>query len=78
MFMNFYIKQGSEDAEKHALYVWENFIEREAKAKHIAIVAHSYGGIVTVELVGFCFRSKLSRGHSACWWLDVDYVEDNR
>ncbi|XP_064481621.1 cotranscriptional regulator ARB2A homolog [Ornithodoros turicata] len=40
----------SETPEKHARYVWEWFIERSA-AKHIAVVAHSYGGVVTVNLM---------------------------
>jgi esterase/lipase superfamily enzyme len=32
------------------VYVWENFIQK-APARRIDIVAHSYGGIVTVHLV---------------------------
>lgn len=34
----------------HGLYVWEEFVSKSA-ARHVAIVAHSYGGVVTVELV---------------------------
>lgn len=41
--------KGSEDAQSHALYVWDHFIER-AKAQLIAIVAHSAGGYVTVRM----------------------------
>ena len=42
--------QGSESPVAHALYVWDNFIEHSA-VKHVAVVAHSYGGVVTSELV---------------------------
>lgn len=44
------ILQGSETPECHALYVWEQYIY-PARAKHIAIIAHSYGGCVTTSLV---------------------------
>ena len=44
-------QKGSENEKKHALYVWDNFIMRRVKAKHIVIMAHSYGGDVTVSLV---------------------------
>lgn len=40
----------SENPEKHGRYVWEWFVEKAA-AKHIAIIAHSYGGVVTVNLM---------------------------
>ena len=42
--------QGSESAEQHAVYVWENYVQKAA-AKRIAVIAHSYGGIATVEAV---------------------------
>ncbi|XP_068622505.1 FAM172 family protein homolog CG10038 [Battus philenor] len=35
--------------EEHARYVWDNYV-KEAKASKILIVAHSYGGILTVTL----------------------------
>ncbi|CAH1796658.1 unnamed protein product, partial [Owenia fusiformis] len=41
--------RGSAGPERHTVYVWDNIISK-AKAKHIAIVAHSYGGLVTAEL----------------------------
>ncbi|XP_064653329.1 cotranscriptional regulator ARB2A-like isoform X2 [Lineus longissimus] len=41
--------EGNSTPELHTLYVWDNFI-RKAKANSIAIVAHSYGGVVTVNL----------------------------
>ena len=37
----------------HASYVWHNLIVQRAKAKHIALVAHSYGGVVVTHLVCF-------------------------
>lgn len=33
---------------QHMLYVWRNFVQK-ARAKHVAFVSHSYGGIVTVK-----------------------------
>lgn len=42
--------QGSENPESHALHVWKHYIHA-AKAKHIAIIAHSYGGCVVTSLV---------------------------
>lgn len=40
--------QGSANPEEHMLYVWENFLKR-CQAERIDVVAHSYGGIVTVH-----------------------------
>ncbi|KAJ0175310.1 hypothetical protein K1T71_009451 [Dendrolimus kikuchii] len=39
----------SNTAEKHAKYVWENYIA-QTSASSIAIIGHSYGGVVTVSL----------------------------
>ncbi|CAF1330919.1 unnamed protein product [Adineta ricciae] len=41
--------RGSETAEQHGCYVWENFV-RQSVARHICIVAHSYGGAVMLEM----------------------------
>ncbi|XP_055954240.1 cotranscriptional regulator FAM172A homolog [Argiope bruennichi] len=41
--------RGSDTPEAHANYVWKNIIIPKVAAKYIAIVAHSYGGIVTVN-----------------------------
>lgn len=41
--------KGSSSPEEHARYVWKKFVHK-AKAKHIALIAHSYGGCVTTEL----------------------------
>ena len=43
--------QGCESPEDYALCVWDHFIEN-SKAKYIAVVAHSYGALVTARLVG--------------------------
>ncbi|XP_031550012.1 cotranscriptional regulator FAM172A-like [Actinia tenebrosa] len=40
--------QGSESAQDHFVYVWNNFIKK-AKAEHIVIVAHSFGGVVVLH-----------------------------
>ncbi|GFY47870.1 cotranscriptional regulator FAM172A [Trichonephila inaurata madagascariensis] len=40
----------SESAECHANNVWRDVIIPQVAAKHVAIIAHSYGGIVTVNL----------------------------
>ncbi|XP_054715579.1 cotranscriptional regulator FAM172A homolog [Uloborus diversus] len=43
--------RGSETAEKHANYVWRKIImEMCPNVVHIGIIAHSYGGIVAVNL----------------------------
>eukprot|EP00123_Amoebidium_parasiticum_P005997 comp17055_c0_seq1/m.15791 comp17055_c0_seq1/g.15791 ORF comp17055_c0_seq1/g.15791 comp17055_c0_seq1/m.15791 type:complete len:483 (-) comp17055_c0_seq1:540-1988(-) len=42
--------RGSETAEDHAVYVWDKFVQ-PSKAKEVAIVAHSYGGVATVHLL---------------------------
>ncbi|XP_061673564.1 cotranscriptional regulator FAM172A homolog [Syngnathoides biaculeatus] len=37
-------------SEEHMLYVWDHFVAKAA-AKHVFIVAHSYGGLSFVELM---------------------------
>ncbi|KAL3209667.1 hypothetical protein MRX96_038090 [Rhipicephalus microplus] len=32
-----------ETAEKHGRYVWEHIVEKRAPARHVAVVAHSFG-----------------------------------
>lgn len=41
---------GNESEQNHVRYVWDNFV-RKAKAKHVFIVAHSYGGVTVVDLL---------------------------
>nr|CAH0100184.1 unnamed protein product [Daphnia galeata] len=41
--------QGSENPVRHLLSVWNQVIDKSA-AKHIAFIAHSYGGVCTLEL----------------------------
>jgi len=45
-----FLYQGSEDSERHAAFVWENYV-MEANHSRIAIVAHSAGGLITKKLV---------------------------
>lgn len=42
--------RGSESPEDHMDYLWNHFV-KPSKAKNIAIVAHSYGGVSTLYLV---------------------------
>ncbi|XP_057688284.1 cotranscriptional regulator ARB2A homolog isoform X5 [Corythoichthys intestinalis] len=37
-------------SEEHVLYVWDHFVAKAA-AKHVFVVAHSYGGLSFVELL---------------------------
>ena len=43
------VQQGSETPESHGQYVWEHFI-RPNPAKHVAVMAHSYGGAVVLAI----------------------------
>ena len=40
----------SENATAHARYVWENCVMK-SQPESVAIVAHSYGGSITLDLV---------------------------
>lgn len=46
--------QENGSSEEHVLYVWDHFVAKAA-AKHVFIVAHSYGGLSFVELVSILF-----------------------
>ncbi|KAK8758304.1 cotranscriptional regulator ARB2A homolog [Amblyomma americanum] len=50
-----------ETPEKHARHVWEFIVEKKAPARHIAVVAHSYGGVVAVNVAMEFFGSFSSR-----------------
>jgi len=52
---------GSENPEDHAVTVWNQLISRENNIKDIFIVAHSYGGVVTVDLARQMRRDFLER-----------------
>jgi len=43
--------QENESPEAHASCVWRDLVLRNTKAKHVAVVAHSYGGFVVTHLV---------------------------
>lgn len=49
-----------ETPEKHARHVWE-FIVEKTPARHVAVVAHSYGGVVAVNVAMEFFGSFSSR-----------------
>lgn len=40
----------SGDPEEHSQYVWKKYVER-SNAQSILIVAHSYGGVLTLALI---------------------------
>ena len=46
--------------EEHTLYVWDNFVAN-SRAKDILIVAHSYGGVCTMELLASRASQVISR-----------------
>jgi len=51
----------SGDATEHADYVWKHYV-KEGTPKHIAVIAHSYGGFLTVDLATryfFHFHSRV-------------------
>ena len=58
----YFVLQDSGTPEEHATHVWQNYVKR-SKAKHIDIVAHSYGGVVAVSLVSLCNLSFFSLYH---------------
>lgn len=41
---------GSHSPNAHANYIWEKFISGKHTASRVAIVAHSYGGVITQQL----------------------------
>ena len=45
-----YIFQNNSDPIEHATFVWDTVI-KQCPAKHIAVVAHSFGGVVAANLV---------------------------
>lgn len=49
--MLFIAKLNSCSAVEHGLYVWNEIIVKKCKASQIAIIAHSYGGLVTMEIL---------------------------
>ena len=52
--------RGSQSPEKHALYVWQQYIEK-SKAEHIAIVAHSYGGVCVTSLLTSSLQASIMK-----------------
>lgn len=55
----FSVVQDNDSPESHASYVWKNVVSK-TPAKDIAIVAHSYGGVVTTHLVSnLCLHDEI-------------------
>lgn len=52
--------KGSSDPIEHANWVWNNYVKK-AKAKKIAVVAHSFGGVCAVELASSHFDDFTSK-----------------
>ena len=48
-----FIFQFNDSPKAHFDYVWEHFVQPKLNIKHVAIVAHSYGGVVTVDGVRY-------------------------
>jgi len=44
--------------EKHCVWVWQKIIEKYSKSQEIYILAHSMGGVCTVEILKNAFKSK--------------------
>ena len=44
------VMQDNSSPQEHASYVWKEFV-KQSKAHSIDIVAHSFGGVVTIDLV---------------------------
>ena len=64
--------QGNESPEEHGLCAWDAIISKAA-AKHILIVAHSYGGIVTTELVSPCYTPTHCVQFKIFLWLKINH-----
>ncbi|XP_005506743.2 putative protein ARB2BP [Columba livia] len=43
-------KRCSSSPEEHTMYIWDHFISKSA-TKHVAFIAHGYGGLVFVDLL---------------------------
>ena len=55
--------RGSSSPEEHTLSVWDEFIS-QSNAKDIVIVAHSYGGVCTMNLLEYRSKYLLLRKYS--------------
>ena len=60
------LPQDSGSPEQHLLTVWDSYV-RSAAATDVAIVAHSFGGVVTVNLVRGEGFMNWSGGVRVCW-----------
>ncbi|KAK8389491.1 hypothetical protein O3P69_008886 [Scylla paramamosain] len=67
--------KSSENPESHALHVWKHYIHG-AKAKHIAIIAHSYGGCVVTSLFTRVQEEFTRRVFAVAMTDSVHYMSD--
>lgn len=67
--------QHSGTAEEHASYVWDTYIS-QAKASSVVIVAHSYGGVVTLALADQ-FKDKFDEKVKAIAFTDSVHAFSN-
>ena len=51
---------GSQDPEQHAATVWDQLLAGTQRARRIVIIAHSYGGVVTMSLASSRDMSRLA------------------
>ncbi|XP_065888772.1 cotranscriptional regulator ARB2A-like isoform X2 [Dysidea avara] len=65
--------RGSESAEEHTNYVWDNVITK-CQAKKIDIVAHSYGGVAILDLLVQRFADVKSRVDKIAFTDSVHHV----
>ncbi|KAK7484589.1 hypothetical protein BaRGS_00024221, partial [Batillaria attramentaria] len=66
--------KGNKTPEEHGQYIWQYFI-RPAKAKNVAIVAHSYGGIVTMHMVEKYLEEMKKRVFAVCFTDSVHTMQ---
>ena len=62
--INAVLFQNHSEPIEHATTVWETMVQK-CPAKHIAIVAHSFGGVVTCDLVSYKAGWRGLRGERA-------------
>lgn len=66
--------KGNKTPEEHGFYIWQHFL-RAAKAQHIAIVAHSYGGIVTMHMIQKYLEEMKDRVFAVCFTDSVHTMQ---
>lgn len=65
-------------AEAHAQNVWDRIITPAKNIRHIAIVAHSYGGTVTLNLAAYKFQEFQNRVSAIAFTDSVHYFKPDK